>query len=418
MNRYLIIFVAAFALAACGRNDDTASAADSTDSQAHGEMAVEAGYTKGTHGGRLLTDGNLGVEITIFERGVPPEFRVYIYRDNKPIADQQVTLTVALSRLGGRVDVFSFMPVDAYFLGKGEVEEPHSFDVKVVATVDGKAHEWHYESPEGRTTIDADTAKASGIRVAIAGPATLRERLSLYGTIEANTERVRQVSARYPGVVRSVKHQIGDRVPAGAVLATVESNESLQTYSVTAPIAGVVTQRMANVGESTGDAPLFVVTDLSTVWAELSVFPRDRNLLAAGQEVQVVATDGGQSAPGRIAWISPVGGAGQPLAARLVLDNRAGKWTPGMFVNGEVTVGKKPVSLAVPLTAVQSLRDWKVVFANVGDVYEARPLVLGRDDGEWVEVTGGHLAVGDQYVSEHSFLVKADIEKSGASHDH
>ncbi len=417
MNRYLIIFLAVFALGACSRNDDpqTEGAADSENP---GEMAAAAEIAKGPHGGRLLESGNIGIEMTIFEHGVPPEFRVYAYRDSKPLAPQQLKLTVELARLGGRVDTIAFTPVDDYLRGNAEVEEPHSFDVKVIATVDGKPHEWRYESPEGRTTIDADAAKTSGIRIAVAGPATLRERLSLYGTIEANTERVRQVSARYPGIIRSVKHQIGDRVAAGAVLATVESNESLQTYSVTAPIAGVVTQRMANVGENTGDASLFVVTDLTTVWAELSVFPRDRNRLAAGQEVHVVAADGGQTATGRIVYVSPVGGAGQPLTARLVLDNRAGKWTPGMFVNGEVTIGKKQVPLAVPLTAVQSLRDWKVVFVNVGDVYEARPLTLGRDDGEWVEITGGHLAVGDQYVSENSFLVKADIEKSGASHDH
>lgn len=418
MNRVFIVLFAVFVLASCGKKDDTATAESTADTQDHGEMAAAAEYAKGPHGGRLLASGNVSVEMTIFERGVPPEFRIHAYRDSKPLAPQQVQLTVELTRLGGRVDVFSFTPVDDYLLGKGEVEEPHSFDVKVIATIDGKTHEWRYESPEGRTIIAADIAQASGIRTVVAGPATLRERLSLYGTIEANTERVRQVSARYPGVIRSVKQQIGDRVAAGAVLATVESNESLQTYTVTAPIAGVVTQRMANVGENTGDAPLFVVTDLSTVWAELSVFPRDRHRLAAGQEVQVAAADGAQTATGRIAWISPVGGVGQPLAARLSLDNRAGKWTPGMFVNGEVTIGKKTVPLAVPLTAVQSLRDWKVVFANIGDVYEARPLALGRDDGEWVEVIGGHLAVGDQYVSENSFLVKADIGKSGAAHDH
>lgn len=418
MKRFFVVFIAVFALAACGKNEDTTTTENTTDTHGEGEIAAEAEYAKGPHGGRLLENDNIGVEMTIFEHGVPPEFRIYVYRDNKPIAPQQVQLSVDLARLGGRVDTFTFSPVDDYLLGKGEVEEPHSFAVKVIATLDGKTHEWHYESPEGRTTIDAAAAATSGIRIAVAGPAVLRERLSLYGSIAANAERVRQVSARYPGVIRSVKHQIGDRVTAGAVLATVESNESLQTYAVTAPIAGVVTQRMANVGENTADTALFVVTDLSTVWAELSVFPRDRHQLSAGQTVQVIAADGGQKADGRIAWISPVGGAGQPLTARLLLDNRGGKWTPGMFINGEVTINKKPVPLAVPLTAVQSLRDWQVVFAQVGDVYEARPLTLGRDDGEWVEVTGGHLAVGDQYVSENSFLVKADIGKSGASHDH
>ncbi len=50
-------------------------------------------------------------------------------------------------------------------------------------------------------------------------------------------------------------------------------------------------------------------------------------------------------------------------------------------------------------------------------MYEVRMLDLGRADEEWVEVLGG-LKVGTEYVTENSYLIKADIEKSGASHDH
>src|SRR3546814_4222908 len=83
----------------------------------------------------------------------------------------------------------------------------------------------------------------------VAGPAQIRETLSLYGAIVPNAERVRDIAARYPGVIRSVDRSIGDTVRQGQVLATVESNESLQTYSVVAPLAGVVTHRIANPGD-------------------------------------------------------------------------------------------------------------------------------------------------------------------------
>jgi membrane fusion protein, heavy metal efflux system len=53
----------------------------------------------------------------------------------------------------------------------------------------------------------------------------------------------------------------------------------------------------------------------------------------------------------------------------------------------------------------------------VDDTYEIRPLELGRSDGNLTEVLGG-LQAGDRYVVENSYLIKADIEKSGASHDH
>ena len=71
----------------------------------------------------------------------------------------------------------------------------------------------------------------------------------------------------------------------------------------------------------------------------------------------------------------------------------------------------------VPLASLQTFRDWDVVFVRVGDTYEIRPVELGQRDAQRVEVRAG-LKAGDQVVVEQSYLVKADIEKSGASHDH
>ena len=100
-------------------------------------------------------------------------------------------------------------------------------------------------------------------------------------------ERVREMAARYPGAIRDVARKIGDAVRQGETLATVESNESLQTYAVVAPLAGVITARNANPGEQTGDKALFTVADLSTVWVELSMFPRDVGKVRPGQTVRV-----------------------------------------------------------------------------------------------------------------------------------
>jgi cobalt-zinc-cadmium efflux system membrane fusion protein len=75
------------------------------------------------------------------------------------------------------------------------------------------------------------------------------------------------------------------------------------------------------------------------------------------------------------------------------------------------------VPLAVRRAGIQGFRDFQVVFARFGDTYEVRMLELGISDAEWIEVTGG-LSAGTEYVTGNSYLIKADIEKSGASHDH
>ena len=88
-----------------------------------------------------------------------------------------------------------------------------------------------------------------------------------------------------------------------------------------------------------------------------------------------------------------------------------------MAVSAEVTVDSKEVPLAVKESGLQRFRDFTVVFAQVDDTYEVRMLELGARDGEYAEVLGG-LKPGTAYVSEQSFLIKADVDKSGASHDH
>ena len=107
----------------------------------------------------------------------------------------------------------------------------------------------------------------------------------------------------------------------------------------------------------------------------------------------------------------------QSVLAIVPLDNKEGKWRPGMTVEGNVIVNRKEVPLAVRSSALQKFRDFTVVFAKYDDTYEVRMLKLGVGDGKWVEVLEG-LKPNTEYVTNNSFLIKADIEKSGASHDH
>jgi cobalt-zinc-cadmium efflux system membrane fusion protein len=376
-------------------------------------------FERGPHRGRMLRDGRLALEITIFEEGVPPEFHVYPYLDGKPLAPEKLDLTIELGRLGGRVDKISFKPQGEYLLGDRTVVEPHSFDVQVHAKHDGRTSDWDYASYEGRTEIAAAAAEAGGIKTEAAGPATIRELVELTGTVSLNANKVARVGARFPGVVREVQKGVGDRVRTGETLAIVESNESLRGYPLQSPIDGIVLARLANVGHvAATDSTLFELADLSTVWAELHAFGRDAARIKPGQQVMLETLDGTAKAEGRVDFVSPhAESSSQSTAVRVVLDNVNGLWRPGVFVRGSVKVAEKPVPLAVKSSGLQRFRDFTVVFAQFGDVYEVRMLDLGASDGTHTEVLGG-IEPGQTYVAENSFLIKADIEKSGASHDH
>jgi membrane fusion protein, heavy metal efflux system len=99
------------------------------------------------------------------------------------------------------------------------------------------------------------------------------------------------------------------------------------------------------------------------------------------------------------------------------LENSDGTWRPGLFVDGEIVVEESEVPVAVRSSALQTFRDWDVVFMQDRNIFEIAILELGRRDEEWVEVVSG-LKAGQKYVADNSFIIKADIGKSGATHDH
>lgn len=407
-----IAVVTALLLTACGGPSHEAPAGGES---GHEQAAEQP--PKGPNGGRLLTDGPFAIELAIFESGVPPEYHAWPTLDGKPLPLETIDLQVELRRLGNKTNRFSFAPHGNYLRGDGTVVEPHSFQVNVTAKHRGQTHRWSYDSFEGRTTISREIADAAGVKVETAGPATLVETIPLYGRIVAADSHRREIGARFPGVIRAVRKQQGDMVKVGDTLAVIESNESLQTYTVDSPIAGVITERNANEGEQTSDRSLFTIVDPSVVWAELGLFQKDRTRVRPGATVLVKAADADVAIEGRVARVDVQAGANQMVTARVTLENAQGELLVGSFVTADVAVARHEVSLAVKRSGLQPFRDFTVVFERVGDTYEVRMLELGREHGEWVEVLGG-LQPGAEYVAENSYLIKADVEKSGASHDH
>ena len=269
------------------------------------------------------------------------------------------------------------------------------------------------------TTIAADIARASGIGVAAVAAGTIADEHEVQGLLTPVEGRLAQVAARYPGPIRSLAVNVGDRVRAGQVLATVESNLSLSSYHVTSPIAGVVLARHASVGGIAAEgAPLLEVADLSQLWVDLHIFGSDAGHILPGAPVAVIRLSDGVTAQTTLERVLPgTATASQSTVARARVANADGRWRPGSAVRAQVTVDQQAAALVVPLAALQTFRDWTVVFVRVGETYEIRPIELGKRDAERVEVLSG-LKAGDQVVVEQSYLVKADIEKSGASHDH
>src|SRR3546814_17299880 len=117
-------------LAACGGGAEGEDKHAEGESHAEGEGEEDA---EGPNGGKLLKNGDFAVEITIFENGTEPQFRVFATRAGKPVDPNAVPLAITITRLGGEADHFTFSQQGKSLARHGDSPDQHHFDVDVIA---------------------------------------------------------------------------------------------------------------------------------------------------------------------------------------------------------------------------------------------------------------------------------------------
>jgi len=457
------------------------------------EENIQSVYTKGSRGGKLFTTDGLSIEVTIYEKGVPPQFRLYLYENGKPLPPAEAKVNITLTRLGAPAQLFRFTPEGNYLIGDQVVEEPHSFEVAITVERNGKTIDWNYAQFEGRVSMPDAILKNTGIEIITAGQATIKPTLTLPGEIIFNHHTLVQVVPRMPGVVTSVTRHVGQQVRKSEVLAVIESpmlaelrsqyliaqkrfhlaqktfkrekqlweekitakqdylaaqemlgeadtifnltavklralgvdpqsnhsGKNLAHFEILAPISGLIISKEIAQGRTLKqDQEIFTIADVSTVWTALTAYPKDLNIVKVGQKAVVEATAFNVVGKGEITYISTlIGEQTRTATVRVELDNKDKKWRPGMFVNAKLVTEETQVPVAVSIDAIQTIRNWSVVFGRYGEYFEIRPLELGRNDGKMVEVLKG-LSAGEQYAAGNSFAIKAELGKDSASHDH
>lgn len=275
------------------------------------------------------------------------------------------------------------------------------------------------ERDEATTTIQPDSAKRMGIKVSKVTSAEIDQTKPLTGRITLNANTKAEVRARFPGIVRAVNVNLAEKVKKGQVLAVVESNESLKVYDVIAPIDGTILSRNTNIGDVANGNSLFLIADLSNVWAKFHIFPRDADVIKMGQKVEVHTLEGSKKATGKIDLLLPTADAlSQTILAIVKLSNPNNVWKPGMVIEGDVTVSKTSAETAVKEVALHALEEeGDVVFTVEGNNYKVRPVKVGHKGSSFVEILEG-IKVGEYYAAEGSFIIKSDILKSTAAHSH
>ncbi|MEY8199274.1 MAG: efflux RND transporter periplasmic adaptor subunit [Colwellia sp.] len=276
------------------------------------------------------------------------------------------------------------------------------------------SHEDEHSEKKGHIEITQTDAKKAGIINAVANAGQIKKMITVYGRVVINPNAIRQISARFPGLITKLTVNVGDLVKAGANIAQVESSDSVQRYNIAAPITGVVTQRYANPGELANQQPLLTLENYDQLWVEYKIFPSQQQAIEKGQLVTVSSTFA--KTLSNITHL--MANKNQPFMTAIVaLENDDGQWTPGQMLTGDVVTNQVDVSLVIDNRAFQEVEGKRVIFVTNKAGYETRELQLGQTDGQFTQVLSG-LTAGDQYALINSYLLKADLGKAGASHAH
>lgn len=211
-------------------------------------------------------------------------------------------------------------------------------------------------------------------------------------------------------------------VPEKEIAGLSRESTALQRYDLRAPIGGRIVERLVHLGTPVGGEgqikELYGIADLSKVWVELSVSPRNLPSVKEGQAVQISIAGTNEQVEGKIVFRSPILNP-ETRSARIVaeISNETGTWQPGAFVTAGIVVEEQRAPLVVPKSALQTIGKEDVVFVRTPEGFEKREVTLGRSDGQSTEILFG-LFSGEDIAIAKTFNLKAELGKSEASHAH
>ena len=196
-------------------------------------------------------------------------------------------------------------------------------------------------------------------------------------------------------------------------------------YALKAPISGVVSQKDLVMGEYVQlAAQLFVIDQIDQLWLEFTVPNIDITSLQPNQKIQFKSLQTGKVYQAQIINLASTADmqTGRLQVRAKVLDHHA-ELRPNLMVNLQLEQNKVEQVLRIAKSAVQNIEGQNVVFIPQVDKnkteFKVQPVQVGAisSDEQWIEIIKG-LKVGQAYVSQGSFLLKSELEKGEAGHDH
>lgn len=209
------------------------------------------------------------------------------------------------------------------------------------------------------------------------------------------------------------------RQKLAAIGASTGTAGALSRYELRAPFDGAIVEKHIALGEAVKeDSNVFMISDLSSVWAEIIVPAKDLGIVRVGERATVKATSMGSVSTGTVSYVgSLLGEQTRTAKARVTLANPSLAWRPGLFVNVELTSDERNAPVAVFADAIQTVNDSPTVFVKIDGGFVGQVVTTGRSDGKYTEILTG-IKPGTAYAASGSFVIKAEQGKGSAEHAH
>lgn len=201
-----------------------------------------------------------------------------------------------------------------------------------------------------------------------------------------------------------------------------DSNSTDSKIYVRAPISGTLIESKAVAGQSvSGDSVVFQIANLTDMIAVVNVPEQFVSQVKVGMYATVqpqAAQPNDSPTVGKVTYVSALlGNETRTAQVHIRFNNASQQWRQGQLIKASIGTGMSQSQMAVREDALQTFRDWTVVYIRVGDQFEIRPVELGQRNAGYAEVLSG-LKAGQVYAAGNSYLLTAELGKAGASHDH
>ena len=231
-------------------------------------------------------------------------------------------------------------------------------------------------------------------------------------------ERVHAEHSAQTAEVQSLRARLELLGVPPAALDSAAGGTSGADTNVPAPISGVVTERLANVGLNVDPASkLFTVVDLSTVWVVASVHEKDFSRVRIGTPTTITTTAYPDLVlQGRVSYTDPqVNAETRTAKVRVEVPNTRNLLKLGMYADVVAAGADATTVPVIPRAAVQNVGDRQVVYlasSTEAGTFIERQVRLGRTSSTQVEVLAG-VQPGDVIVTKGSFFVRAERDRLG-----